>query len=151
MATTCNAAEIQYDPTVYFTTEVYGHVTRGDEQKIKDGVFAVDRIYEHFEAKMYNTTILSIKGIDLANKANCKYRTTYYGDASVRAKDTYGFKNMYVAIYDQESSTLTRFNIPRATECRNGYTPGKGLFFHFSIKGKGYGKWEEFVISRVQL
>jgi hypothetical protein len=107
-------------------------------------------VYECYEAKMHGCKVSSIVGQDLSNGDECKLRTTWLNpktgraQVSLSAKDTkHKTGNILLGVVNKETMRFDRLKLP----VQEAYTPGKALTISWSIKGKGYGKYQKYLIS----
>lgn len=160
MATTDKAAVNHYPAIFYMYEKVFGaeSYTAEVDTLAKLGLISADRLYEFFEAKIQGTSVVSIVGQDLDNGKECKLRTLFKTISQQGYEETWAgltpndTKNktgsICVGIINLIENTFDRLEIPQGPD---GYTPGKGVRFQLSRKGKGYGKHEKHVISREAL
>lgn len=153
MATTDNAAEKHYAITIFLYKKVYKTriVPKGVKRLIEMGMIQTDRLYE---AMMMKTTIVSVKGIDLASGHDCKLRSLYYHYNKktgyvqwmvILNKDDLKNKtgSLLIGVINILTGTFDRLEIPHSV-----YGKMKQLSLNYSLRGKGYGKYEQYVLSR---
>lgn len=135
-------------PLIY--TELHGFVHPVIQSEIEKGTIQADRAYECYEAKKHGTKVSSVVGMDLANGDECKLRTTWLNPKTGRAqiviapKDTKNKSgDILLGVVNKETMMFDRFRLTRG----EGYVPGKAVYISWSIKGKGYGKYQRFLIS----
>jgi hypothetical protein len=156
MATTDNAAEKHYAITIFLYKKVFKTriVPKGVKRLIEMGMIQTDRLYEAYEAMMMKTTIVSVAGMDLASGHDCKLRSLYcnynkktgYNQWMVMLnKDDLKNKtgSLLIGVINVLTGTFDRLEIPYSV-----YGKMKQLALTYSLRGKGYGKYEQYVISR---
>lgn len=134
--------------------ELKGSVDPSNMEEIEKGCIQADRVYECYEAKLHGCKVSSIVGQDLSNGYECKLRTTWKnlktGQVQVIVQPD-GTKtktgDILLGIINRETQTFDRLKIPVWT----GYTPGKTLAVTWSTKGKGYGKYQQYLLSSMPL
>lgn len=148
--------------TMYFLSKLYGKEIFTPEVMtlIEDGLITISSLHENYEAFQDNTEVVGGKGQDLKNGKECKFRTLIFNtrngysnwavllsprDTKVKTGD------IVLAIHNVVTNTLDRLHIPKAKTSSHGYVSGKGVYINFSSKGKGYGKYQKYLISSEQL
>lgn len=152
MATTDTASIKHLEIAKFFCISLFGEYTERDQMHAELGTLQIDRIYEYYEAKMNNTRIDSKRGQDLENGDECKFRTLQqrinrFGVLEnyffVSAKDIEGKTgNLWIGGVNTITQTLDRFLIPYEV-----HSSGKNIWINLSRKGKGYGKFNVYLIS----
>lgn len=153
MATTDNAKDRQKEIGSFLFKEVYGELPKAILRVIEDGLLQVDRLYEFYEAKKFETELDSRHGRDLANGLECKLRTmkTTF-DANGWEKNTILLTpqdtknktgNIILGIANHKTGCFDRFLLPIG----EGYNPGSAIEIRFSVLGRGYGKYTKYLLS----
>ena len=156
MATTDNAAEKHHQIAIFLYKAVYKTkiVPRGVMKLILAGLIQTDRLYEMYEAMKMKTALDSTKGRDLATGHECKLRSLYLSENKktgysqwmvvLNAQD---IKNktgdLLIGVINTVTGTFDRIEIPYSV-----YGTMKQLSLTYSSRGKGYGKYEQYVLSR---
>lgn len=130
--------------------KLHGYLKEDLVEEIEKGCIQADRVYECYEAKMHGCKVSSIIGQDLSNGDECKLRTTWLSPKTGRAQVSLAAKDtrcktgsILLGIVNKETMRFDRLKLP----VNEAYTPGKALTISWSIKGKGYGKYQKYLIS----
>jgi hypothetical protein len=130
--------------------KLHGFLKEDLIEEIEKGCIQADRVYECYEAKMHGCKVSSIVGQDLSNGDECKLRTTWLNpktnraQISLSARDTkHKTGNILLGVVNKETMHFDRLKLP----VQEAYVPGKALTISWSIKGKGYGKYNKYLIS----
>jgi len=130
--------------------KLHGYLKEDLVEEIEKGCIQADRVYECYEAKMHGCKVSSIVGQDLSNGDECKLRTTWLSPKTGRAQVSLAAKDtrcktgsILLGIVNKETMRFDRLKLP----VHEAYTPGKALTISWSIKGKGYGKYQKYLIS----
>lgn len=130
--------------------KLHGYLKEDLIEEIEKGCIQADRVYECYEAKMHGCKVSSIVGQDLSNGDECKLRTTWLSPKTGRAQVSLAAKDtrcktgsILLGIVNKETMRFDRLKLP----VHEAYTPGKALTISWSIKGKGYGKYQKYLIS----
>lgn len=130
--------------------KLHGYLKEDLVEEIEKGCIQADRVYECYEAKMHGCKVSSIIGQDLSNGDECKLRTTWLSPKTGRAQVSLAAKDtrcktgsILLGIVNKETMRFDRLKLP----VHEAYTPGKALTISWSIKGKGYGKYQKYLIS----
>jgi hypothetical protein len=130
--------------------KLHGFLKEDLIEEIEKGCIQADRVYECYEAKMHGCKVSSIVGQDLSNGDECKLRTTWLNpktsraQISLSARDTkHKTGNILLGVVNKETMHFDRLKLP----VQEAYVPGKALSISWSIKGKGYGKYNKYLIS----
>lgn len=130
--------------------KLHGYLKEDLVEEIEKGCIQAGRVYECYEAKMHGCKVSSIIGQDLSNGDECKLRTTWLSPKTGRAQVSLAAKDtrcktgsILLGIVNKETMRFDRLKLP----VHEAYTPGKALTISWSIKGKGYGKYQKYLIS----
>ena len=130
--------------------KLHGFLKEDLIEEIEKGCIQADRVYECYEARMHGCKVSSIVGQDLSNGDECKLRTTWLNpktsraQISLSARDTkHKTGNILLGVVNKETMHFDRLKLP----VQEAYVPGKALSISWSIKGKGYGKYNKYLIS----
>jgi len=152
MATTDLVTEYHAHIVPFLCHKLFGEFNKGHRDFHGIGGAQVDRLYEHYESKMFKTNVSSVVFQDLKNGMEVKLRT-------LRSWwDRLGYHYLYVPLFEADiknktgdiilgiinikNKTLDRMLIPYEVHSKQ-----KNLWITLSSKTGKYGKYHKYLIS----